>query len=505
MPATAETLARITGTLVQAGFLPRPQWWTEQFRRCYALATAKRFAVRAGRGSIKSTSIVDASINECICGDWAIPPGEVHYFAFVSKNMGEAGQRLRQIAARLRALGIPFDQSGDEIVLRDMPRGFRVFGAQVGAVSGFRCFGFAADELAKWTNADHSANPAPEVVASLRAMTVTHSRAREFYVSSPMGTSDLHYEIIEAGDTEDQVVAIAPTWVANPSISEAQTRKLEPDERIWLREYAAIPQASLSSAFDPTAVARAFRTPPAAAEWFPKIGIVDAASGGGDSFTYGSAGYVIPAADDVQQWLYAMKPRLVNVLIGGVERMIENPDDLVVDNTRAPTRNQAHVAATRPTVVFSQIGSFDGRFAGSIAGSAIVDHIAREFRKSRIDLVVGDQRESFFLGSEFKRHGLRFVPLPWTNQNKIESIVRLKRLFAEDSVVLPQGREKLRKELLNYAEKITSTGATTYSARGSGADDEVSLLVTFALAEMERLVPGSPFFARNTKHEVSGR
>jgi hypothetical protein len=198
MTATYETFTNLRERLANAGFPPGLPWWNEQAERFYS-SGAKRFAARVGRGGAKSTNNVDFGINETIFGDWVIPEGEVHFFAYVSQNKSEAGQRLRQIAARLRALKIPFDQSGDEIALRDLPRGFRVFGCQVGAVSGFRCFGFAADELAKWSNADHSVNPAPEVIASLRAMTVTHPGAHEFFVSSPLGVTDLHYEIIERG------------------------------------------------------------------------------------------------------------------------------------------------------------------------------------------------------------------------------------------------------------------------------------------------------------------
>lgn len=199
MNATFETFVGLRKRLAKAGFPEGLAWWDFQAKRFYD-SGAKRLGARVGRGGAKSTNMVDFGINETLYGDWKIPEGEVHYFAYVSQNKSEAGQRIRQIAARLRALKIPFDQSGDEIVLRDMPRGFRVFACQVGAVSGFRCFGFAADELAKWSNADHSANPAAEVIASLRAMTVTHPAAHEFFVSSPLGITDLHYEIIERGN-----------------------------------------------------------------------------------------------------------------------------------------------------------------------------------------------------------------------------------------------------------------------------------------------------------------
>jgi hypothetical protein len=56
-------------------------------------------------------------------------------------------------------LHVPYERAGDQIVLKDQPRGWRVFACQVGAVSGFRCFGFSADELAKWRSADEFSKP----------------------------------------------------------------------------------------------------------------------------------------------------------------------------------------------------------------------------------------------------------------------------------------------------------------------------------------------------------
>jgi hypothetical protein len=256
-------------------------------------------------------------------------------------------------------------------------------------------------------------------------------------------------------------------------------------------------------------VARAFRPAPAAAGWATPVCIVDASSGGGDSFTYTIAQYITPSPGQISQFSIKQFPRQVNVLIGGIQKTIESSIDFFTDYERDaagnPIANPAYAEAMRPTVVFSRMGSFDGRFAGSIAGSQIVETIARECRPAHVYTVIGDQREAFFLGSEFNRHKLKFVPIAWTNGNKLEAVVRLRRMFAENAIVLPLDRPKLKKELLGYSERITANGAITFSARGTGHDDEAALLITFALGELERVVPGSPAYIKNYRHEVSGR
>ena len=257
MTATFTSLKRIDTKLQAAAVPTLTKWWRPQLRRFYSHPTARRFAGRVGRGGVKSHTAVKVALNETLAGTWSVPHGEVHYFAFVSQSKPEAYQRLRQLEAWLTALKVPHDRRGDAIELKTLPLGFRVFACAVGAVSGFRCIGFVADEVAKWRNAD-GANPASEVIASLRAQTVTHPNAVEWFISSPLSMVDFHYELVEAGEDEHQVVGIAPTWVANPSISEAETRRREPDERIWAREYGARPQSAALALLRPEWIDAAF-------------------------------------------------------------------------------------------------------------------------------------------------------------------------------------------------------------------------------------------------------
>src|SRR5690606_3839768 len=229
---------------------------------------------------------------------------------------------------------------------------------------------------------------------------------------------------------------------------------------------------------------------------------------GGDEFSYGVVSYCRPEVLGVPRHLLRQVPKTVVTARGGqmvyLESETEFTCEVVTDQNGHPVPNPAYREATRPVAVFRKIDGFEGRFKGTISGSEIVERIAKLFKGWGISTVLGDQREAFFLGSEFMRHGLQFREIAWTNENKREAVTRLKRLFAEESIVLPD-RPELRRELASYTERITPSGSITYSARGTGHDDEVSLLLTFAMGELERLIPGSPLHFAPGRHEVPGR
>lgn len=409
-------------------------WWKARLTQFFR-SRARLFVGRVGRGGIKSTTAVKVALAIVLFGEFEIPPGERHYFAFVSVGRDEAAQRLRLLEAYLRALGIKFTRAADTIDLVGMPRGFKVLTCSVEGTSGFRCIGFAADEAAKWSNADGSANPAKEVIASLRAMTVTHPNALEFIISSPLSTVDYHYELVERGSNEHQIVAIAPTWVANPSITEDQTHALEPDARIWAREYRAIPQASSGSAFDYTAIERAMRLRSAPTRRGTPHLILDPSSGKKDTLAWG-----------VCRW------------------------------------NRAHDA--RVYLAFDLIDGIEGRFFEQVDANAVADRLATVARQHGAEVVHSDQRESFSLRGAINSRDLEFVEHPWTNAGKIAAVEKLRAWFRDDVIALP-AHEKLRRELATFEEKFTPTGALTYGARGSGHDDYVALLITAAMADIE--------------------
>lgn len=113
--------------------------------------------------------------------------------------------------------------------------------ASLGGVVGGTVICAICDEVARWRDRETGANPAREVLASLRPALATMPRAKLWLSSSPLGRLDAHAEAFERGDGAGQIVAHAATWAANPTLSEARTRELERDQDVWRREYAAIP------------------------------------------------------------------------------------------------------------------------------------------------------------------------------------------------------------------------------------------------------------------------
>lgn len=442
--ATFGTLMGLSERLRLKGHHDLTPWWRDTLEHYYAHPTARTLVARVGRGGAKSHTSVRISLNEVLFGDWQIPPGEVHFWAYASTSISEARQRLRLIERCLADLSIGYDRVGEEIVLRDLPRGWRVFAATIGAVSGFRCFGRSADELAKWTAADGAANPAAEVVASMTAMAISHPGARALLISSPLGTDDYHASRFAIGDTEHQLTVHAPTWTANPSIAEEQTRRDEPDLRVWSREYAAEPQAARLAAFDADHVVQAFEPIGHPGYDHGAFGVIDASSGKKDTWS----------------WLIA--------------------------SWRGEDR------AARQLVV-SHVDGIGGTFWGQTSGDRVVATVAADMRARGVRVVYGDQRESLMLAAAFSRHGLRFVELPWSGPRKERAVMVVRRWLADGVLMLPQ-HEKLRAELLAFEERITSSGALTFAGgRGtSGHDDYVALLLTTAMADSEPRKKGLP-------------
>jgi hypothetical protein len=243
-----EILARydeVDARLVAKGFPPTSPWWRTTFERWYR--TGKRQLVpRAGRRGGKSSSFSRLMVVEALYGHHDIPPGDTGVGAIISTRLDEAAQRLATIQSILDALEIPYRPWGAGVMgIRIIGRrvGFRVYAASITGVSGFTGIFVLCDEVAKWRDRDTGVNPAGQVLASVRPTMATQENARIALSSSPFGMLDAHYDAYEEGETAFQCTAFAPTWVANPTLTEEETKAMEPDEGVWLREYAAIPQA----------------------------------------------------------------------------------------------------------------------------------------------------------------------------------------------------------------------------------------------------------------------
>jgi hypothetical protein len=246
-----------------------------------------------------------------------------------------------------------------------------------------------------------------------------------------------HATAFDAGDTSFQQVAYAPTWVANQSITEAETHELEPDLRIWAREYEAIPQASVLAALDCDQIDACFGRPDDIEVTGTPVMIADASSGRGDCWSWG-----------VCQW--------------------------------------CRTTGDREVLVFSLVDGLSGKFSKTLTGDAVVDKLAAVCREYGVTQVHGDQRESFMLRSAFRRRDLDYRVHDWTAPRKQTAVERLRRWLSDGSLILPP-HDRMKREMHAFEEKISpSSGGLTYGARGSGHDDYVALLLTCAMADLVR-------------------
>jgi hypothetical protein len=226
--------------LVEAGFPAMTSWWRETLGAFYA-SGRRQLVLRVGRRGGKSSTLCRVAVASALFGEHEIPPGDIGVVAFVSVRREEATERLRTIRAILDALGVTHRPIEGGVELVDRPIAFRVYTASVAGVSGFTCVAAFCDEVSKWKDADSGVNPAREVLAGLRPTLAGQAHARLFLSSSPMGRQDAHAVAFDAGDTDFQLTASAQTWIARPSLTEAECRALEPDEDVFRREYGIQP------------------------------------------------------------------------------------------------------------------------------------------------------------------------------------------------------------------------------------------------------------------------
>jgi hypothetical protein len=234
----AEMIARyeaLDRALVAKDFPATSPWWMAQVRR-YFESGRRQIVLRVGRRGGKSTTLCRIGVVEALYGGHRVPPGDLGVVAVISLSRDEAAQRLRTVKAILDALGVAYKPIDGGIELEGRSVGFKVYTASIAGVSGFTAICVICDEVAKWRDADTGANPAKKVLASVRPTVATMPLARIVLSSSPLGKLDAHAAAFDAGDDDFQIVAMAPTWVANPTITEADTHALERDEAKRQRE-----------------------------------------------------------------------------------------------------------------------------------------------------------------------------------------------------------------------------------------------------------------------------
>lgn len=232
--------------LVAAGWNPISDWWWNVIEQ---KGDIKNIVVQGGRRGGKSTTLCRIAVSEILNPKHVLSPADTTFFAILSAVSLQAKERIQTCARILDVLGVPHKPLTDQIVLTDRNTGIKAIAATLKAVVSFTCLGALCDEMTRWQDPDTGANPANQVLSSLRPTTLTMPHAQIWYVSAPWSTLDAHYKMYAQGDNESQKVFHGASWEMNPSITERQTRLLEPDEISWRREYKAEPMSSDMTTF----------------------------------------------------------------------------------------------------------------------------------------------------------------------------------------------------------------------------------------------------------------
>lgn len=248
------TIREMDAALVAKGWVATSPWWWWVIEKVFAFrmvfSSLVVGVVRGGRRGGKSTTCCKVAVHQTCFVDHHVPEGDVGYFAIISAEKEQAKARLKTIGKMLVALDIKHKETAEEIVLLDRNVGFKVVTASLTGVVSMTCIGALCDEMARWRDKDSGANPARQVMSSLRpSMATMKGTAILWAVSSPWSTLDLHHEMVERGDVDEQLTFKGATWEMNPTLTETDTHALEPDEASWQREYAAVPMSSDETKF----------------------------------------------------------------------------------------------------------------------------------------------------------------------------------------------------------------------------------------------------------------
>jgi hypothetical protein len=416
------SLWKMLAAVVAVGFPNPSAWWRSEFER-FARADCRRWIIRAGRRGGKSYFVCLLGVAWGWFGAWSVPPGDVAVVAIVSVSKDEASARLRTIGELLRALGIKFATRGDELEA-DFGNGrrvvYRAIACTTTATVGFTSILVLGDEVARWESRDTAANPAREVFGSLMPTLATQEHGFAVMCSSPWSSDDFHAECFDAGDTDHQIVSFAPTWIANPTISEARTHELEPDPRVWSREYAATPGETVSAALDALDVEGAFSQTIEGYEGSAFVAI-DASSLRGDAFAW----------------------------IAGHE-------------------------TTDGRIAVREIGGWEGEQQRLVSMDEIVGAISMKCLHLGTRIVYGDQREEAALRSLFAQRGVALRSFAWSEPSKDAAVMTLRRMMRERRIGIAP-HETMRRELVGMKARLMPSGRVRYESNGL---DFASALIT---------------------------
>ncbi len=462
------------------GYATSPQWMAalEEFW----LSGKRRVVFRKGRQSGGSTTMARVAAATAIGGEHAIPAGSRGEIGFTSVKLRDANERLYNVEQVLAALDVKFRRSDDTIEFLGRPILFRS-GPCTGKERGMMRLAWFEDEMSSWRNDDGSKNPATEVEAAAIPSLITQKNGRIYSVSSPMGSEDLHAELVARGTNESQCVFDGPSWYWNPTISEDECRKLAADERTFRREFAAIPQGSSLSAFDPEAVEAAFAVEPLHLIAQPAL-VIDAAARGGDGFAFASVAWARPEIDDEKRY------EVDEV------KSAEMPQGMLVfkrDFNGHPIPRADWEAPTQK-LAFGNFTVIDASFRsreGIITADDIAKQIADLGHRIGAHRAFSDNFEAFGFESLLARHHIKLEAFSWAGAAKPKAIARLRRMLSEKAISFDRN-ETLRRQLLAFEEVVTANGIRFAGKDPTGGHfDLVSAVLTGIMAEQQGALTGS--------------
>ncbi len=471
----ARFAALVAALLANAWPVASP-WWTATFTR-FLRAGVRQLVARVGRRGGKSSfaCIFAVAFALVYMTLGLVPPGDTGWVVFISVNIAEAGQRLRTIAKILTVVGVLHSVEGDTILLTGSNIGFRVQASTIASVSGWTTILVVADEVAKMRDAATGANPAAEVLAALRPTLATQPLGRIMLLSSPLGVEDAHAVAFDLGDNDFQVTAFAESWVANESLTEAQCRELEPDSRLFDREYGARPGQLVAATFGEHLIVPCFEPPPYRYAPMSRPIVLSDPSGlkGRDRWTAATAQWCQRVVTDEEKLEWVVK-----------KDQRGNP----IPGERVPKRDEhgglvlAKLdAMPQPFLLVSRLGSWANAFSSSVSGSHVCMCLATTARSIGAVGVVVDQYASVLVESELARHGAPYRSFSHTNTSKSEGVVWITRLMREGRLKIldeanPANVESFRSELRSFQTKL-GNGIERFEAKSGRHDDWPALLL----------------------------
>lgn len=437
-----ERMMQLDAKLVEAGFPSLSPWWSETLGDFYK-SGKRQLVLRVGRRGGKSSSLCRVAVCEALWGDHKIPHGDIGVVAIVSVNKPQATERIRTIEAILKAIGVPHKRTGDVIELQHRPVKFEVMAATTLASVGFTAICVICDELAIWRNSEGSANPAEQIMSFLRPTLMTMPNGKMFLSSSPFSTLDMHHKSVVEGDNARSMVRCAPTWVANPTLTEEDTHKEEPDQIEWLRQYAAVPMSAGSLAFfDPIAIERAID---------PNL--------------------LLPLAP---------KPGDI-VVAGGDFGFRSDSSALAIAYKRGETYTAAELLELRPGI------------EEPLKPSVVVKTFAEVLKRHGCGYVCADGHYRQSISEHLEAENLHFTIAPEGAKGNQEVYVRFRRLLLDGQIRLPK-HDRLIDQLKLVTSQPTSGGGISIRQprqTGGGHGDLVSALVLSCFQRGGTDVPAS--------------